>query len=183
MENASPIACQIFLAGCVERASTSFFWGLSGKEGRSQDADVYLSSLDSLWRIGSETAGNSEYEEIRQRIYAFPELMQEDEPSGVDAYVSDALSALYYAYSYMATRDTSWVEYTSSCLVDSAHFLGRATGSGDSTWESEVAEQLEYIDLLSSDVGAAIASVATLREKAQTVGRDRVALLQTLSFR
>ncbi|MEU3740499.1 MULTISPECIES: hypothetical protein [unclassified Streptomyces] len=182
-ETASPISCQIFLASCVERASASFFWGLSGKEERSQDAEVYLSDLNALWQTGPEAAGPSESEEIRQRIYAFPELTQEEEPSGVGAYVSDALSALYYAYSYMATFDGSWVAYTSSCLADSAHFLDRAAGSGNSISESEVAEQLECIDLLSSDVGTAIASVATLREKSQAAGRHRVALLQTLSFR
>ncbi|TPQ22057.1 hypothetical protein FGD71_011725 [Streptomyces sporangiiformans] len=120
---------------------------------------------------------------MRQQIYEFPELASEEEPSGVGAYISDALSALYYAYSYMATGDTSWVSYCSAVLMDSAHFLDEASNSGRATKQSELAEQLKYLDLLSVDTSVDASSVARVRDEARTEARQRVDLLKTIGFR
>jgi len=165
-------ALRTFAAAGVERASGVFFWVASRAGDRQADADTYLAALDALWEPQPPTPEAAE--EQRQRIYGFPELADDYEPPGEAAYAYDAVSALAYAYSYLATGGAEWITYEATCLVNSAYYLDEAVG-GDAHVTAERAAQRQDIAELS---GPERQPSAGLRNRARAAARDKAAALQ-----
>ncbi|MDX6355225.1 MAG: hypothetical protein QOF98_2128 [Streptomyces sp.] len=166
-------AVRTFAAACVERASGVFFWVASREGDRQADADTYLAALDALWEPQPPTPQAAE--EQRQRVSEFPELGDDYEPPGEAAYAFDAVSALTYAYSYLATGDTEWITYEATCLVNSAYYLDEAVGGEAHVTAERAAQRQDIADL--SGPGRQQPS-AVLRDRARAAARDKAAALQ-----
>lgn len=164
-----------FAASCVERGAGVIFLALRDDEARQAGSDTYLVLLDELWRAAD--LSRAERAERRERLGAFPEMTVDEEPPGVLAFAYDAVAAMYYAYSYLASGDLEDVVASSNHLLNSAGFIDDAVGSGDRHYDEEVAAQLADMDELSREGEI---DPDALRALSRERGRARVAALRTV---
>jgi hypothetical protein len=163
-----------FAASCVERGAAVFFSAIAPDEGRTADRDVFLELLDDLWRGTSLSAA------VAQRhlelIAQFPEIQGDDEPPGILAFAYDAVAAMYYAYEYLVSGEAENIRYCSNHMLNSAGFIDNAAEGGGRNHSGEVATQTD--DMARISTGRT--TVAALRERAQTVGQERVEVLKAV---
>jgi hypothetical protein len=163
-----------FAASCVERGSGVFFLAVRDNEDRQADSDAYLVLLDELWRAAD--LSQAECAERRQRLGAFPEMTVDDEPPGILAFAYDAVAAMYYAYSYLASGDPEDIISSSNHMLNSVGFIDDAVDGGDLHYDGEVAAQLADMDELSRQGGF---DPVAHRARSRELGRARVEALRT----
>ncbi|MFI5729197.1 hypothetical protein ACIA49_03690 [Kribbella sp. NPDC051587] len=165
-----------FAASCVERASAVFFLAVAAERDRGADVETYLRLLEDLW--GAPNLSLEERASRQEQIDAFPEMQTEsdDEPPGILAFAFDAVGAMYYAYTYLATGESENITYTSNHNLNIAGFIDDAVTGESSRYEEEIAAQIRDMETLSADFASV--DLAALRDQAQAAGRAHVEVLR-----
>ncbi len=164
----------LFVAACVERGSGVFFLAVGSDDARRADVDLYLEFLDDLWR--GPDLSPADCEERRDRLAAFAELEGDEEPPGILAFAYDAVAAMYYAYSYLASGEAEDVTSCSNHMLNSAGFIDDAGGAVKIHYQNEISAQVTSLEALSGE--APPADPSSWRSRAQADGRARVEALR-----
>ncbi|WP_214107592.1 hypothetical protein [Acrocarpospora catenulata] len=166
----------IFAASCVERTAGMFFLARTLDDRNAGDEDTFLNLLEDLWR--GVSLSSAERSARRERVLAFPELQGGEEPSGVQAFAYDAISAMYYSYAYLTSGDSAHIIYCSSRTLNSASFVDDVAVSDSRHYAAETMAQLADIEILANSAGRI--DVDLIRDRSRTIGRNRVEALNSV---
>ncbi|MDK1343918.1 hypothetical protein QNO09_11480 [Streptomyces sp. 378] len=171
MQNASPSQIRTFVASCAERMA-QLFTGVVGMDAtRSLDVESAIDCLDLLWKPQSQASWGEKVE----KLGALPELVGEEEPSGLLAYAYDAAATLYYAAKYRETGSIVDAVSCSNHALNSAEFVSEELADGVDRYEIELGNQrADIASVCGSDDPGDHDLLQFMRERAREQARARL---------